>query len=72
MIKAETNGEKTMLTMLGSPSNLATEMAHVIEHVAEKIIAVAKPEDRTELAATLATGWSYAVRNALHKVQSHD
>ena len=72
MIKVEANDKTTMLTMLGSPSSLATEMAHVIEHVAEKIIVVAKPEDRTELAATLAAGWSLAVKNALKEVQNRE
>lgn len=72
MLKIEATCSQTMLSCLGSPSDLATEMAHVVQHIAEKIIAVAEPEDRTELAATLAAGWSLAVKNALKEVQSHD
>ena len=72
MLKIEVLSHHTVLSCFGSPSDLASEMARAVQHVAEKIIASAAPEDRTELAATLAAGWSLAVKNALKEVQSHD
>lgn len=72
MLKIEATSGQTALSCLGTPNELAEELAHVVPHVCEKIISAAAPEDRQEVSAVLATGMTLAVRNAFREVQGND
>lgn len=72
MLKIEATSGQTALSCLGTPNELAEELAHVVQHVCEKIISAAAPEDQQEVSAVLATGMTLAVRNAFREVQNHD
>ncbi len=72
MLKIEATSGQTALSCLGTPNELAEELAHVVQHVCEKIISAAAPEDWQEVSAVLATGMTLAVRNAFWEVQGND
>lgn len=72
MLKIEATSWQTALSCLGTPNELAEELAHVVQHVCEKIISAAAPEDQQEVSAVLATGMTLAVRNAFREVQGND
>ncbi|MCR4759921.1 MAG: hypothetical protein K5705_06585 [Oscillospiraceae bacterium] len=72
MLKIEATFGQTALSCLGTPNELAEELAHVVQHVCEKIISAAAPENQQEVSAVLATGMALAVRNAFREVQGND
>ncbi|MBQ6040925.1 MAG: hypothetical protein IJL32_09155 [Oscillospiraceae bacterium] len=72
MLKIEATSGQTALSCLGTPNELAEELAHVVQHVCKKIISAAAPEDQQEVSAVLATGMTLAVRNAFREVQGND
>ncbi len=72
MLKIEATSGQTALSCLGTPNELAEELAHVVQHVCVKIISAAAPEDQQEVSAVLATGMTLAVRNAFREVQGND
>ena len=56
MLNVRATGDPTSLDMVGSPSDLATELARAVQHVCAKLITHVNPEDRQELAGALAAG----------------
>lgn len=69
MIDVKANGNKTLMQIYGDPSDIADELAHIVTHVTERIILIAKKDDRKELAETLAKGMAIAVKIAFDNVQ---
>ena len=70
MIDVKANGNKTLMQIYGDPSDIADELSHIVTHVTERIILIAKnKDDRKEIAETLAKGMAIAVKIAFDNVQ---
>lgn len=72
MLNVRATGDTTSLDMVGSPSDLATELARVVQHVCARLITHVNPEDRQELAGTLAAGMTLAVKQAYKEVMANE
>ncbi|MBP0975689.1 MAG: hypothetical protein J6S92_00855 [Oscillospiraceae bacterium] len=72
MLKIEVTETETRLDMHGNSNQLANDMLRALKLLCKKLIGMEVPEDRKELAATLATGWVQATREALKEVRGND
>ena len=72
MLKIEATETEIRLDMHGNSNQLANDMLRALKLLCKKIISMEVPEDRKELAATLATGWVQVTREALKEVQSNE
>ncbi len=58
--------------MHGNSNQLANDMLRALKLLCKKLIGMEVPENRKELAATLATCWVQVTREALKEVQDND
>ena len=72
MLKIQVGETELRLDMHGDSNELANDMLRALRLLCKKIIGMEEPENRIELAAILALGWTQVTKEALKEVQSHD